>query len=194
MPEADPTADPTKPDPTKPDPTKPDPAAADPTDGGLGAGGKAALDAERSERKAAQKAAKDAKDALDALTAKTATDAEKAAAETARAIAEAKAEVRNEVAAAASARLLKSEIRVAASGVLADPADAAALLGDTERFLDKDGEPDEKAIKAAIAQLVKDKPYLAVAGSRPNALAGGGAKPSSGFSMNDVIRAETGRG
>jgi hypothetical protein len=193
MAEVDPAADPAKADPAKTDPAKSDPAAADPADA-LGAGGKAALDAERVERKAAQKAAKDAKDALDALTAKSATDAEKAAADTARAIAEAKAEVRNEVAAAANARLLKSEIRAAAAGVLADPGDAAALLGDLDRFVDKDGEPDAKAIEAAIARLVKDKPYLAAAGSRAGALPGGGARPASGFSMNDEIRQMAGRG
>lgn len=194
MAEADPAADPTKVDPAnKPDPAKPDPAAADPVDA-LGAGGKAALEAERAERKAAQKAAKDARDALDALTAKTATDAEKAAADTARAIAEAKAEVRSEVAAAANARLLRSEIRAAAAGVLADPGDAAALLGDLDQFVDKDGEPNERAIKSAIDKLVKDKPYLGVAGSRAGPLPGGGARPGTGFSMNDEIRQMAGRG
>lgn len=195
MAEADPAADPTKVDPAnKPDPAKPDPAAADPVDA-LGAGGKAALEAERAERKAAQKAAKEMKDALDALTAKTATDAEKTAAELERKITEARLEERNKTAAAASARLLKSEIRAAAAGVLAHPGDAVLHLSEElDQLSDENGEPKEKAIQAAIARLAKERPDLAAAGSRVGPLPGGGARPGTGFSMNDEIRQMAGRG
>lgn len=184
-----------KPDDTdKPDPAKPAaPATGDATDQ-LGASGKAALAAERADRRAAEKALKDAQARIDELSTATQTADEKAKAAAARAVAEAKAEVRKEVLAEANARLLKSEIRAAAAGVLADPGDAVNLLGDLERFTDESGEPNEKAIKSAIDKLVRDKPYLAAAGTRTSPLPGGGAKPASGFSMNDEIRQMAGRG
>lgn len=174
----DPTGDPT-PDPTN-DP-KPDPS------GDLGDAGKRALAEERNARKAAEKAAKDAQAALDELAKKSMTDSE-------RAVAEARAAVRKEVLAEANGRLLRTEIRAAAAGKLADPGDAAALLGDLDRFVGDDGEPDTKAIASAIERLVRDKPYLAAAGTRPGPLPGGGAKPRSGTSsINDEIRLMAGR-
>lgn len=156
-------------------------------DSNLGDAGKAALAAERGARKAAEKAARDAKTELDTLKKSSLTDAEQA-------VAQARAEVRQEVLAEANARLLKSEIRAAAAGKLADPGDAAVLLGDLDRFVDKNGEPDPKVIASAIDALIKTKPYLAAAGTRAGALPGGGARPSNGFSINDEIRAQAGRG
>lgn len=176
---ADPTGDPT-PDPST-DP-KPDPSAGD-----LGEAGKRALAEERNARKAAEKAAKDAQTALDDLKKSSMTDHE-------RALAEERAKIRKEVLGEANARLLRTEIRAAAAGKLADPGDAAALLGDIDRFVNNDGEPDTKAIASAIERLVRDKPYLAAAGTRPGPLPGGGAKPRSGFSINDEIRQMAGRG
>lgn len=153
----------------------------------LGDAGKAALNSERAARKAAEKSAKDAKDELDRLKKSSMTDQEKA-------LAEARAEIRAEVLAEANGRLLKTEIRAAAAGKLADPGDAAVLLGDLDRFVDKNGEPDPKVIASAIDALIKTKPYLAAAGTRAGALPGGGARPSNGFSINDEIRAQAGRG
>lgn len=181
-----------KPDP-KPGDGKPDP---DPKPGGgkpdpgddveLGEAGKAALDAERRAHREAERARKALQTELDELKKKTMTDSE-------RAVAEAKAEGRKEALAEANSKLLRAEIRTAAADKLADPGDAAVLLGDIDRFLDKDGEPDSKAIASAIDALVKAKPYLAKAGSRQAPLSGGGAKPSSGLSINDDIRARAGR-
>lgn len=88
-------------------------------------------------------------------------------------------------------RLISSEIRVAASTKLADPADAEALLGDVSRFADEDGNVDGAAIAKAIEELVKAKPYLAR--TKTGALQGGGKTPGSGFSINDDIRARAGR-
>lgn len=87
--------------------------------------------------------------------------------------------------------LLSVEVRSAATGKLADPADAEALLGDLQRFA-KDGKVDRPALEKAIDELVKAKPYLAKA--KTAALPGGGKTPSTGFSMNDDIRARAGRG
>lgn len=121
----------------------------------------------------------------DALKARSQTDAEKA-------IDAAKKEGATEATTAANKRIVRSEIRAAAGGKVSDPEDAAALLGDLDRFIVK-GEVDSKAISAAIDELVKAKPYLAPAG-KAKPLPGGGANQSSGFSINDDIRARAGRG
>lgn len=64
------------------------------------------------------------------------------------------------------ARILRSEIKAAAKGVLADPADAYKFL-DLEQFeVDDDGNVDEDEIADAIDDLIKKKPYLAAQGGR----------------------------
>jgi hypothetical protein len=129
---------------------------------------KAKLKAERDRRKAAEterdqlktsKAGSDDKDA-DRIR----SEAEKAAT------------------AKANARIVRSEVRAAAAGKLADPKDALKFL-DLDQFeVDADGQIDEDEIADAIEQLVKDKPYLGVAG-KPQRFQGtgdGGARKGSG--------------
>lgn len=179
-------------DPNAPDPNQPDPAAPPPPDppkpeDQLGDAGKKALAEERSARAAAEKAEKAAKAELEKLRKASMSEQEKA-------IAEAKAEARKEALGEANVRVLRSEVRAAAGGKLADPSDAPALLGDLSRFLNDDGDVDSKAVSSAIDELVKAKPYLAPAG-RPGRLPGGGAKPSEGLSMDDWLRDQAkGRG
>lgn len=77
-------------------------------------------------------------------------------------------EVRRQAAAEAtaklSARVLRSEVKAAAAGLLADPEDALHLL-DLDRFkVGDDGEVDTKAIKDAINELIARKPYLSAQG------------------------------
>jgi hypothetical protein len=74
-------------------------------------------------------------------------------------------------------RILKSEVKAAAKGVLADPQDAYKFL-DLDSFeVDNDGNVDEDAIAHALADLVKNKPYLAAqGGSRFKGTADGGAR------------------
>lgn len=169
------------------DPPKPEPAPAKPEDA-LGDAGKRALDEERAARSAADKRAKAAEAELEKIRKANMNETEKA-------IAEAKAQARQEALGEANTRVLRSEVRAAAGGKLADPNDAPALLGDLTRFLADDGEIDTKAISSAIDDLVKAKPYLAPAGSRPGRLPGGGAKPSEGVSMDDWLRDQArGRG
>jgi hypothetical protein len=63
----------------------------------------------------------------------------------------------------ANTRILRSEIRAAATGKLADPKDALTFL-DLEQFeVDENGEVDSDEIADAIDELVKNKPYLAAA-------------------------------
>ncbi len=61
----------------------------------------------------------------------------------------------------ANTRILKAEVRAAAAGKLADPADALQLLDLTQFEVDADGEVDADEIASAIEDLIKSKPYLA---------------------------------
>ena len=125
---------------------------------------------------------------LEELRKKTMTDAEKA-------VAEAKEEGKKEATLEANRRIVASEVKAAAGGKLSDPGDAAALLGDLDRFIVK-GEVDTKAIAAAIDELVKAKPYLAAgAAKKAAALPGGGkSEAASGSSFNDELRRRIHRG
>ena len=157
-----------------------EPAAAPAEDDGLGDAGKKALAAERATAKAAEKRAKAAEAELERVRLENASAEEKA-------IAAARAEGRTEALATANVRLVRAEVKAAAGGVLQDPEDAVRLLDLSEFGVDDDGEVDTKAITAAVRRLAESKPYLAV-GAKPTALPGGGATPSQGFSMDDLIR------
>lgn len=174
---ADPIIDPAKPDPAKPEP-KPDPPAK-PDDAELGEAGIKALRAERAARERAERERDAAATERDELKARTQTDDEKK-------IEAAKKEGHATATVEANRRIVKSEVRAAAAAKVSDPEDAAALLGDLDRFIVK-GEVDTKAISSAIDDLVKAKPYLAPAGkARP--LPGGAATANSGTTFNDEIR------
>lgn len=166
-------------------PTPDEAPAEEPTDApaeddGLGDAGKKALAAERAAAKAAEKRAKAAEAELEKLRLASASAEEKA-------LAAAKAEGRNEALAVSNARLLRAEVKAAAAGVLQDPDDAVRLLDLDEFEVGEDGEVNAKALRAAVQRLAESKPYLAV-GAKPTALPGGGATPSQGFSMDDLIR------
>jgi len=64
----------------------------------------------------------------------------------------------------ANQRILKAEIRAAAAGKLADPADALRYLDLSDFEVGPDGEVDASAMNEAIEALVKSKPYLAAQG------------------------------
>lgn len=116
--------------------------------------------------------------------------------ETEKAAEAAREEGRQAARAEMAERLLKAEIRTAALDKLADPEDAEPLLrsaGLLEGLTDKDGEVDSKAVAAAVDRLVKAKPHLAKAGSRPGKLRAGGEQPSKTTSMNDAIRSAFGQ-
>lgn len=153
----------------------------------LGDGGKRALDEERKSRRAAERE-------LKSLQARLAEIEQQSMSATEKAIAEAKAAGRKEALSTANDRLVRAEVRAAAAGKLADPGDAAALLGDLNQYVGDDGEPDTKAISKAIDDLVKSKPYLRAAALNvgdPDA----GSRPSSNGSsdMNALIRNAFGR-
>ena len=61
----------------------------------------------------------------------------------------------------AAVRILNSEIKAAAAGKLADPADAHKFLDLASFDVDDEGNVDETEIVEAIDDLIKRKPYLA---------------------------------
>lgn len=61
----------------------------------------------------------------------------------------------------ANERILRSEIRAAAAGKLANPSLALKLLDLSDFDVNDDGEVDTDAINAALDALIKDEPYLA---------------------------------
>lgn len=93
----------------------------------------------------------------------------------------------------ANARIVRSEIRAAAAGKLADPKDALTFL-DLDQFeVDENGEVDSDELVDAIDDLLKNKPYLAAqGGKRFQGTADNGAARKAGkpkqLSRDDVSR------
>ena len=178
------TAEGTQPTPTpatgegKEAPTPPTGQQPTKTEDGNGAGSQTAVLADLAkERDKRQKLEEE----ITELKKKQMTEAEKA-------VADAKEEGKKEATLEANRRIVKSEIKAAAGGKLSNPEDAAALIGDLDRFITAKGEVDDKAIAAAIDDLVKSKPYLAANGSKAKALPGGGKEHTTGSSFNDTLR------
>lgn len=133
------------------------------TDSQLGDAGKKALEAERAARKLADKAARASAAELATLKAELALkDKPESEQELARVRAEAKAESD----AAANKRILRSELKAAAKGKLADPSDAGLYIDLDEFTVGDDGEVDSSVLDAAIADLIESKPHLAAAPER----------------------------
>lgn len=111
----------------------------------LGDGGKKALDAERDARKAADKRAKDFERELEKFRQASMSENEKA-------VAEAKASGRVEALTEVGKRLARAEFKAIAAG---KGLDVSALLDDIDvsRYVGDDGEPDEKAITAAVERF-----------------------------------------
>jgi hypothetical protein len=137
----------------------------------LGDAGKKALDAMKAERKAARDEASSLKAELAEMRAKAeGKEAEFAAEQKAR-------ELEGAALAKANDRILKSEVKAAAKGVLADPQDAYKFLDLSDFEVDSDGNVDEDAIAKALTALVANKPYLAAqSGKRFQGTADGGAR------------------
>ena len=115
------------------------------------AGAKKALVAERAARKAAEK---ELADARAALAAKDKTVEEQA-------LDAARREAVAEVTTKANARVITAELKSAAKGVLADPADALAFIKISDFEVDANGDVDSDALNDAIADLLVRKPHLA---------------------------------
>ena len=125
--------------------------------------GKKALNAMKAERNAARQDAKDAKAERDALKTER-ENAGKPAEELALTAAEKRGEER--ATKAASDRVLRSELKAAAKGKLADPADVLAFLKLEDFEVGDDGEVDSDALEEAIDALLARKPHLAAGSVR----------------------------
>lgn len=152
----------------------------------LGDAGKKALDAMKAKWKDADKLAKDNAAALAALQAKLdGKEAEFQAEQAKREAEQAGVTKFNE-------RILKSEVKAAAKGVLADPQDAYKFL-DLDSFeVDDDGNVDESAIASALTDLITAKPYLAAQGKRFQGTADGGARTDAS-KVSQLTRADMAR-
>lgn len=148
----------------------------------LGDAGKKALEAERSRAKAAERELKIAQRALEAERAKGLSEAE-------RAIAEAERNGYTRASQEAGKRLARAEIRASAA---AKGLDVTEILEDLDlaRFVDENGEPDEKAISKAITKWAA----IAPASARPRGEVDQGTRGTSqGADMNSWIRQAAGR-
>jgi len=127
----------------------------------LGDPGKKALDAMKAKWREAEKKAAETEARIAAMQAKIdGKEAEHAAEQERR-------NVESAALAKANERILKAEIRAAAAGKLADPADALKFLDLAQFEVGPDGEVDAEAVASAIADVVKAKPYLAAQGGTP---------------------------
>ena len=152
----------------------------------LGDPGKKALDTMKAEKRAALQEARDAKAERDALQAKLdGKEAEHAAQQERRALEDAALAKANE-------RILKAEVRAAAATALADPTDALLYLDLSQFEVGNDGEVDTDAVKSAIADLVKNKPYLAAQGGTSTVFESPGAH-RAGDLVSQVTQAELDR-
>ena len=127
---------------------------------GLGDAGKKALDSMKAKRNAAIREAKELKAELDRIKAE-AESASKPAEE--QALDAARREATVEATRKANERILRSELRAAAKGKLADPTDAQLYIDVTNFEVGDDGEIDSDALEDAIDELLARKPHLSAA-------------------------------
>lgn len=148
----------------------------------LGDAGKKALDTMKAERKAATDRARAAEAELEALKAQMAGREQEHAAEVER------QRAKDEALAAANQRILSAELKAAAKGKLADPADAHLFIDLKQFDVSDDGDVDTDALNTAIDELISRKPHLAATAKRFDGSADGGAKKDAG--VQQVTRDE----
>lgn len=146
------------------------------------AGGTAGSDAART---AAESAARAARKEADELKARLAEFEDANKSETEKLIEKARKDAeeatRDEVTKAYEQRLLEGRLIARAAGKLADASDATSLIKLDDLAKSESGEVDDKTIDAAIATLIKQKPYLATGATPgPGSADGGprGTRPS----------------
>lgn len=137
-----------------------DPDGGDPAGSAdLGDAGKKALDSMKSKWREERDQRRKLAEELEALKApKAPASDDKADA------AEIKRQATRDANAKANTRVVRSEIKAAAAGKLADPADALAHLDPKSFEVDENGDVDAEELADAIEDLLKRKPYLAASG------------------------------
>jgi len=147
----------------------------------LGDAGKKALDTERAARKESDRRFKALEKELQQVRQSSMTDADKA-------VAEAKAAGRTEAVGEFGKRLARTEFDAVAGRRNPDFDTASALEWvDLGRFVGDDGEPDSKAIKAAVERLVPTPE-----GGPPSFDGGARTSATPAKDMNDILRRATG--
>jgi hypothetical protein len=141
----------------------------------LGDAGQKALDAMKAERKAAREESRALKAELEKFKSEAALK-DKPAEE--QALEAARAEARAEANGKANERILRSELKAAATGKMADPTDAALYLDLSTFDVSDDGDVDSDALAEAIADLIARKPHLAA--GKPNRFDGGADQGAKG--------------
>lgn len=139
-------------EPTEPGQAQPETPADEP----LGEKGLRALEAEKEKRKASEAKRRAAEAELAELK-KAGADPETRARLEAQ---EAKLQAKNE-------RIVRTEIKAAAAGKLADPLDALEFIKPGQFDVGENDEVDEQAIAEAIDDLLARKPYLAAKSTTP---------------------------
>jgi len=134
----------------------------------LGDPGKRALAAMKAERRELKRQLREMREALEAAQRSTQKENEPTSEDIRREAEKAAAEKAN-------ARIVRSEIRAAAAGKLADPKDALIFLDASKFEVDENGEVDSEEIAEAIDELLKNKPYLAAKAPRFQGTGDGGA-------------------
>lgn len=129
-------------------------------------GAKKALIAERTARKAAEKRLRE----LEAAAALKDKPAEEQALEQAR------AEARAEATAKSNERIVRAEVKAAATGKVKNPVLALKLIDVSEIEVDDNGEVDSDAVQAAVAALLAEYPELSADGSKFSGTADQGTK------------------
>jgi hypothetical protein len=148
----------------------------------LGDAGKQALDRMKAERDEQKRLARAAQTELEKLRNATQTEQEKA-------LHAARTEGAQEAAKKYGTRLVRTEFDAAAGRRNPDFDTAAALeYVDLAKFVGEDGEPDTKAIKAAVERLVP-----AAAGGPASVDGGARTTAVTGNDMNQLIRKAAGR-
>lgn len=130
---------------------------------------KKALAAERKARRDAEKRAKAAEQAV--------TDRDKPAEE--QALEAARREAREEALVVANGRIVRSEVKAAATGKVKNPALALKLIDTSAIEVGDDGEVDAEAVNDAINDLLEQYPELAADGRKFAGSADQGAKGRS---------------
>jgi hypothetical protein len=152
-------------------------AAEDGDDKPLGPKGEKALQAEKERRRALAAELRELRAELAKLRDGDGDEATRAAREAEKA-----------ALAKANAKILRSEVKAAAAGKLADPTDALRLL-DLDSFeVGEDGEIDEDEIADAINNLLKNKPYLAAQSAKRFQGTGDGGSRKGGGRPKQLTR------
>lgn len=171
---------------TPPEPTPPTPAEP-PADKTFT---QADLDRIVADRLARQKAQFGDYDALKAKAAEFDQMAEQNRTEAEKAVAAARKEGFTEAQQRANDRYLKAKVHALAAKDFADPADAVRLADLSKYQPDENGEFDEAAIMADLAETLQAKPYLAAQSPGFQGSGGGGprgARPGTGPTLPQLI-------